>query len=321
MVQKSSLNPVLLKTPVLFLVFNRPDTTKKVFESIRMVKPVKLYIAADGARVTKDGETDKVNAVRSLILNNIDWPCDVFTFFRDENLGCKIAVSEAIDWFFKNEEMGIILEDDILPDLSFFRYCEELLIKYRFNQEIKMISGNSFTTGEINGSNSYYFSHYSNIWGWASWRRAWSKYSPELRNWPNRRKTDFLLEIGDFNKDFVRYWRKMLDKTHSGRINTWDYQWQYTIWESKGLCITPSLNLITNLGFGMEGTHTTSPKIAFYKLHAQTLNFPLSHPDGFERNKIADRWHDLHVLDTNPSLLRRIRFHTKKILSQFKTKS
>ena len=161
-----------LKTPVLFLVFNRLETTKQVFEAIRQAKPTKLYIGADGARLHKVDEVEKTKSVREYILGNIDWQCEVFTLFRDQNLGCKHAVSEAINWFFENEEMGIILEDDVLPDMSFFRYCEELFIKYKDFPEIKMISGNSYFPAEIKNTNSYYFCHYSNILGWASWKQA-----------------------------------------------------------------------------------------------------------------------------------------------------
>ena len=156
-----------LETPVLFLVFNRPDTTAQVFEAIRQAKPPRLYVASDGAREDKEGELEKVKQVREIV-SQVDWNCEVKTLFRDKNLGCKIAVSSAIDWFFEQEEMGIILEDDCLPHPTFFRFCQELLERYRDDERIGMISGNNFQFGRKCTDYSYYFSMYSHIWGWAS---------------------------------------------------------------------------------------------------------------------------------------------------------
>ena len=169
----------MFQTPILFLIFNRPDTTKRVFESIRSIKPAKLYIAADGDRKDKVGEDLLCKDTRSII-DLIDWECEIKTLFRPENLGCKIAVSSAIDWFFENEEQGIILEDDCLPNESFYIYCETLLNYYAFNERIMHISGNNFQDGMMRGNGSYYFSNYNHIWGWASWKRAWKAYNVDL---------------------------------------------------------------------------------------------------------------------------------------------
>jgi hypothetical protein len=301
-----------LNTPVLFLVFNRLETTKQVFEAIRQAKPTKLYVGADGARLHKVDEVEKTKLVREYVLGNIDWPCEVFTLFRDQNLGCKYAVSGAINWFFENEEMGIILEDDVLPDMSFFRYCEELLIKYKDVSDIKMISGTCYAPHLINGSNSYLFNRYANIWGWATWKRAWNSYDPELVSWPDIKNTNFLLETGNFYNDFKRYWTKMLDNTYRGIINTWDYQWQYTIWLNKGICISPTVNLIENIGFDDNSTHAFDSQHISTLLKKHCLQFPLIHPKQVVVNKLVDRWQELHILNTNPSLKQRIRYQLSK---------
>ena len=169
----------MFQTPILFLIFNRPDTTKLVFESIKRIKPAKLYIAADGARKHKVGEDLLCKETRSII-DLIDWECEIKTLLRTENLGCKIAVSSAIDWFFENEEQGIILEDDCLPNESFFNFCEQLLNQFKENKEIMHISGNNFQDGITRGDGSFYFSKYNHIWGWATWKRAWKLYNVKL---------------------------------------------------------------------------------------------------------------------------------------------
>ncbi|MCS7029805.1 MAG: nucleotide-diphospho-sugar transferase, partial [Bacteroidia bacterium] len=197
--------PYPLTTAVLFLVFKRLDTTKKVFEVIRKAKPPRLYIAADGPRDWVEGEAEKVKMVREYLMNNIDWDCEVKTLFRDKNLGCGRAVSEAITWFFEHEEMGIILEDDTVPSLSFFWFCEELLKKYKDDKRIGMISGNNFQDGIKRGDGDYYFSIYNHIWGWATWRDRWEGYDFELDSF----KDDKFIEELFVNKKAIKYWKNI----------------------------------------------------------------------------------------------------------------
>ena len=187
------------KTAVLFLVFNRPDTTLKIFNAIRDLKPSRLYLASDGPRKNIDGEKEKVDIVRKIV-TAVDWDCDVKTLFREKNLGCGVGVSEAITWFFQNEKEGIILEDDDLPHPDFFIFCESMLDRYRNNHEILTISGNNFQNGNIRGEASYYFSKYFHSWGWASWRRSWEIYSREILFWPQWKKS---IE-----------WKKKISKQH-----------------------------------------------------------------------------------------------------------
>lgn len=269
------MNP--LQTPVLFLVFNRFETTKIVFEAIRQAKPPKLYIASDGARSHKDDEEVVVNSIRSYLLNSIDWDCQVIPLFRDNNLGCKVAVSSAIDWFFQNEEMGIILEDDCLPNQSFFWFCEELLLKYKNDSRVCHIGGVNFINMEdtnIAYDASYYFSSNTHIWGWASWRRAWQEYDVAMRDFPEFTKSNHFNNIEIGNRLYRRIIKNVFQNIYDGLVDTWDWQWVYAILKNHGLSIIPSKNLITNIGFDVEATHTTNPEDQFanlpsHKLHIQ----------------------------------------------------
>ncbi len=231
-----------LKSPVLFLIFNRPDKTKQVFEAIRQAQPAQLFVAADGARKDKLGEQELCEQTREII-KAIDWKCELKTLYRSENLGCKIAVSRAINWFFENVEEGIILEDDCLPNQSFFHFCDTLLNYYRNDERIMHIGGSNFQDGQIRGDGSYYFSMYNHIWGWATWRRAWKYYDIEMfsyNNFVENNKVDCLFNLSREKK----YWKDIFKRVKENQINTWDYQWTYSIWTNGGLSILPNQNLI-----------------------------------------------------------------------------
>jgi hypothetical protein len=246
-------------TPVLFLVFNRLDTTRKVFDIIRKARPPRLYIASDGPRDVKVGEEEEVLEIRNYILENIDWDCIVKTLFRDKNLGCGKAVSEAITWFFENEERGIILEDDCLPSLSFFIYCEELLEKYKEDERIYHIAGFNpleYIRNNFRFNYSYYFARIQHCWGWATWRRAWIRYSYDITDLHLFIKNKVISRI--FSNGLIGfYWIWIFKMMRDRKINTWDYQWTYTIYMNDGICINPVKNMIINLGFNQTGTHTT----------------------------------------------------------------
>lgn len=282
-----------LTTPVLFLFFNRLDTTKKVFAEIRKAKPTKLYIAADGPR--KKEEKKKTDAVRKHVLDNIDWKCEVKKFFRKKNLGCKYAVSGAIDWFFKNEEQGIILEDDCLPSQSFFRFCQEMLGKYKDDEKIIQISGTNIE-GISNIKESYFFSKISNIWGWATWREAWKNYGVEMKDWPKWRlkSLKFMKDYPIINK--IKSLR-LYELTYRGKIDTWDYQWDFCCRKNKGLSIIPKKNLITNIGTN-EGTHhKRSKETKNMMLKNYELNFPLK-----ENGKISKTYVGKYIKFFRPNL-------------------
>ncbi|MDX3959076.1 hypothetical protein Q6A78_01520 [Aliarcobacter skirrowii] len=248
--------PHPLKTAVLFLVFNRLDTTKQVFQAIREAKPPRLYIAADGARESKEGEAEKVKAVRDYILQNIDWDCEVKTLFREQNFGCKMAVSSAITWFFENEEMGIILEDDCLPSQSFFWFCEELLDRYKDEKKIFMITGTSYLFNEIKSEDNYFFSKYMSIWGWCTWKDRWNNYDLNMSNFPEIKQKGLIDSYFHWDENVKNIFMSYYEMAYGKKIDTWDFQWIYKCAEKNGLCLTPYLNLVSNIG--IEGTRDGS---------------------------------------------------------------
>ena len=278
--------PHPLKTAVLFLIFNRPDTTKQVFEAIRKAKPPRLYVAADGPRADKPGEAEKVEQVREIAMQ-VDCDCEVKTLFREENLGCGKAVSSAITWFFENEEEGIILEDDCLPSQSFFWFCEELLERYRGDMRIWHIGGyKHFELGH--DKFSYNFSFYTPIWGWATWKRAWKYYDFDLSSY--RLFRNELKNYNLFRSQKETNHRKMiLDKVCSGSIDTWDYQWNFCVRINSGLSIRPSKNLVKNIGFGNNATHTRLKNEVVNNAIKYELEFPLMHPNLFWVNAKLDQ--------------------------------
>jgi len=246
-----------MDTPVLFLIFNRPDTTIEVFEAIRKEKPKKLFIAADGPRSNRETDIILCKKTRDIV-KNIDWECEVKTLFRDKNLGCKIAVSLAITWFFENVNEGIILEDDCFPNKSFFTFCECMLERYRDEEKIGMISGDNFVPEEIlnkidPNSSRYYFIRPTYLWGWATWKRAWAKYDLEMKDWPKVKKDDFLYKIFK-NRNVSMFYSDIFQMTYDGRATTWDPQWFLSSLLNNMLCIIPPRNLISNIG--IVGEHS-----------------------------------------------------------------
>jgi hypothetical protein len=263
-----------LETAVLFIVFNRPNTTRQVFEAIRKAKPPRLYIASDGPRSGNLGEADRVEVVRK-ISTNVDWPCEVKTLFRDRNMGCKHAVSGAISWFFEFEEQGIILEDDCLPSHSFFWYCEELLGKYKFDEKIYLISGDARGSESANMQEDYGFCKYPLIWGWASWANIWSKYNVNISDWPNT-KNPIIESVSDYPPT-KNFWKKTFDDLYEKKIDTWDYQFAYLLLMNKAKCIVPRVNLISNIGFGVDATHTHFARSQAANKPIFNINIPLRH--------------------------------------------
>jgi len=303
-----------MNSPVLFLVFNRPETTRQVFEAIRKAKPPRLYIAADGPRPEREGERASCEEVRKIALE-VDWECDVKTLFRDKNLGCKIAPEEGISWFFEYEDEGIILEDDCLPDQSFFSYCQDLLERYRHDTRIMVVSGINLQQGRKRTEYSYYFSKYIHCWGWATWKRAWKLYDGELISWPAIKKNGFLLyDIANGYEPFVEFWSKIFDECYSGEIHdAWDYPWLLSCWGQSGLAVLPNINLVTNIGFGDKATHTKNKNSMSANLPAYKIELPLNHPPYIIRDTVADRYTDVkHYGIFVPSLLDRLRYHVNK---------
>ena len=306
------MNDSQLSTPVLLLIFNRLDTTKQVLAAIANAQPTRLYVAADGALQDRIGEAEKVQAVRDYVMSHINWNCEIKTLFRDKNLGCRVAVSSAIDWFFEHELEGIILEDDCVPDASFFPFVEELLTRYRDDERIMVIAGNHFHGEAHKPPYSYFFSRYNHCWGWASWRRAWQYYDHEMNQWLKLRDTDWLLTIGDGNRDFQRYWTRIFDRAYAQKVDSWAYRWTFSCWAQSGLTILPACNLVKNIGFDEDATHTKGNSGRLSKLPLESLTFPLSHPPSIIRDYVADRWSDL-----NHFKLDRINQIKKKLLKVY----
>ena len=275
-------------TPVLFLVFNRMDTTKSVFNAIRQAKPSKLYIASDGARKHKLNEINEVESIRHYVLSHIDWDCDIKTLFRETNLGCKRAVSEAITWFFESESKGIILEDDCLPNQSFFRFCEEMLNYYKDDMRIWHISGNNFQWGNKRGEGDYYFSNYTHIWGWATWADRWQHYDVDMKNFEDFKRQQIIMSIFENEKE-QRFWLDAFNITKTNKISAWDYQWSYCAFINNGLSILPNKNLVKNIGFGNQATHTHDENSKFSNIETVDIDFPIKHPDFLVIDKAADR--------------------------------
>ncbi|WP_339787953.1 TylF/MycF/NovP-related O-methyltransferase [uncultured Imperialibacter sp.] len=241
----------MFNTPVLYLIFNRPDLVRVTFEKIREVKPRQLFVGADGPRITHPDDNRKCEECRELVLSLVDWECEIHTLFRDSNLGCGKAVSEAITWFFDQVEMGIVLEDDCVPHKSFFTFCEELLLHFKDDDSVMHISGNNFQNGRQRGDGSYYFSKYSHSWGWATWSNAWRNFEKEIDlAWLKKHLQ------GHFSRDERKYWNQVAEGLLTKRYDAWDYQWMFSIWKNLGVCILPNTNLVNNIGFGRDATHT-----------------------------------------------------------------
>ena len=304
----------MLVTPVLFIAFNRPELTQKVFEKISEAKPNKLYVAIDGPRQENKLDYEKIQKVYK-IFKNVNWKCEVFFLKSNTNLGCKVAVSKAISWFFKNEDKGIILEDDCVPNSDFFLFCQEMLIRYENNKKIQMITGNNFQDGIIRGDGSYYFSKLTHVWGWATWKRAWNIYDVNMTFWPKFKNSEEFKNL--FNIKFVhKYYASIFDAVYNGKIDTWDYQWNACIWFNEGLCVTPNKNLVTNIGFGPDATHTKDINDKYKGSRPTYKVLPLVHTEKVIRDKKADEYVFLNSMGgSEMTILKRL---VRKIKSIFK---
>ena len=262
--------------PVLFIIFKRKEISLQSFARIKKVKPTKIYIACDGARPFIKGEIDLVSNTRQAILDQIDWDCEVKTLFQDENLGCATGVYTAIDWLFKHEDTGIILEDDCVVQDSFFPYMEELLTKYKHDERIGMIDGANYIHS-VHVPDSYCFSKYKSTNGWGTWKRAWKNMDMNME-W---RKTIYMKSIisnmGFRSKD-IKYWKYRLKVIDHKQASAWDWQWYFTLAAYNQLSVFPKHSLVTNIGFGEGATHTTEKNIPINYIANKELEFPLSHP-------------------------------------------
>jgi len=251
-------------------------------ERVAAARPDRLLVVADGPRDAS--ESHLCEAARDVV-RRVSWPGEVLWNISDSNLGARYRVSSGIDWAFSLVEDAIILEDDCLPEPSFFDFCVELLDRYRDDERVMQIGGSSLTGGRVAVEDSYYFSKYFHTWGWATWRRAWRHFDVSLARWPAIR------EKGAFTfDDWVekRFWTTVFDRVYDRDINTsWDYQWMFAMWCHSGMSVVPRSNLVTNIGFGPGGTHYTKDH-RFARISTGSLG-TIVHPEAVIRNAAADR--------------------------------
>jgi len=276
-----------LATPVIFVTFNRPQVTAKVFESIRNARPRQLFWVSDGARSSQDNEEEAVAETQALT-SRIDWDCELHTNFSPVNMGCKKRVESGLDWAFQTVDRAIVLEDDCLPHPSFFGFCETLLHHYEQDRRIGVVSGNNFQDGISRSENGYYFSKYPHCWGWATWHRAWRLYDRHLEQWHAFDALGGFSEIADSPQEEA-YWRMIFDRQHSNESSSWAYSWVYSLWSQRMLTVLPDKNLVSNIGFGDGATHTVSTTSPLADIPTSPAgNF--THPENVIRNRIADEF-------------------------------
>lgn len=297
---------VSLTTPVLIIAYRRQDTTRKVLDILRQAKPQRLYVACNAPCPDRPEEMLQCEEVRSLF-NEPGLASEVRCLFREKHLSARESISGAISWFFEHEQQGIILEDDCVPSLSFFRFAEELLNRYADDQRVGMISGNNFQFGLRRGEASYYFSQYCHIWGWATWRDRWATYDVTMHLWPE------LCEevLGGLESTLQRaYWGNIFDRTYSANIDTWDYQWLFSNWINHRINVVPQENMVSNIGFGSQASHTRNlTRVANLPVHE--LHFPLQHPNVCLPDREADRY--TFKACYQPSLSGMVRYALRKI--------
>lgn len=300
-----------LDVPVVLIIYRRPRTTRRVFERVRSVRPEQLFVVADGPRRQRPEEAQHCREARSIV-EGVDWDCQVHRNYADENMGLKQRVVSGLNWVFDEVDRAIILEDDCVPEVSFFRFCAKLLTRFENDTHVMTISGNNFQPRRRT-EYSYYFSRYMHCLGWATWRRAWDRYSPDMRAWPEIRNADGLRQIFE-NKEAADYWREIFDRAYAGEIDSWAYVWQYSIWMYDGINLLPERNLVAHVGFGEKATHTTAPGVGGGFQSTTPVTFPLDHPPFIVRHRKADRFTQDHYYQ--PPLHQRVVSKVRRILSR-----
>jgi len=296
---------------VLLIVFNRIEESLSVIQKIKEANITSLYIASDGPREYVENEGEIVKEIRETLINFVDWNCEIKTLFHNKNLGCKNAVTMAIDWFFSNEEEGIIIEDDCVPNPDFFKYASCLLDKYRDNEKIWHIGGFNPIKKINNQETSYFFSNYPLVWGWATWRSRWKKYNKNIENFSYLDRS--ISKNLNFARRDVIYWEKIFKDVFSNKIDTWDYQWVYCVWIHSGLSIIPNKNLITNIGFNEKASHTKNPNSKLNKMQSNSFNFPIT----FNEEVIVNNFYDKKLkklIFKNPNIFIKFIYSIYKII-------
>ncbi|QJE72513.1 glycosyltransferase family 2 protein [Aerophototrophica crusticola] len=277
---------VPVETPVVLIVFNRPDLAARMLETVRLVRPRRLFIIADGPRPGRPGERELCLATRAA-LSRVDWPCEVVRDEAEENLGLCRRIHGGLTRVFEAVDRAIILEDDCLPHPSFFRYCDELLERYADDPRVGSIAGNNFLNGRARTRDSYHFSIFHHSWGWATWRRAYAQLDMGMSLWPRVRDGGWLIDIlGD--EEAARFWGARFNNTYEGRLNSWHYRFQLSAWLNGALCAVPNVNLVSNLGFRPDAS-TTGFRAGFAGAPVAPMRFPLLHPAFIAPDRVSDR--------------------------------
>lgn len=302
-----------MKTPLLLLIYNRPEVTKVLFNKIKKIKPKIIYIAADGPKENDQNDLERCEKVRN-IFNKIDWNCKIHKRYNKKNYGCRNSIIQSINWFFKKEKYGIILEDDCIPSTDFFWLSKILLKKYEKNNKVFCISGSNYLKNFQKVNNSYYFSKYPHCWGWATWRRAWKKNEPNIKFWPKFKNS---LDWRDINNNMIehKYWNKIFDKCYKGKFNSWAYPWTLSVWKNKGLTIIPKKNLVKNIGYGSDSTNSIFRNINdIYKV--KKIERKIKHPKIIKSDLKKDNFvFDSHYKGKNYLYPYRIVFLIRKFIS------
>ncbi|KGE03821.1 glycosyltransferase family 2 protein [Pseudohaliea rubra] len=274
-------------TPIAYIVFNRPQHTEQTFQVLREQRPSQLFIIADGPRPGHPTDAERCAAVRAIV-EQVDWPCEVQRNYAESNLGLKQRVSSGLDWVFEQVERAIVLEDDCVAHVDFFRFCETLLERYAEDERVAVVTGNNFQNGRRRGEASYYFSKYNHCWGWATWRRAWKHYQGELPFWPAWSASDAWPQ---YTPDKVerRYWEGIFKRVRAGQIDSWAYAWTGSVWYHGGLTATPNVNLVSNIGFGLDSMHTAAADSPHAAMATGALG-DLIHPKAIAQDQAADRY-------------------------------
>jgi hypothetical protein len=277
-----------LNTPVGFFIYNRPDLTEVVFNAIAEAKPKKLFVISDGPAKPEDEE--KCRQCRAII-DRVDWDCEVIKKYPEHNIGARDNVPEGVQWVFSQVETCIFLEDDCLPDPSFFSFCETLLEYYRDDQRILHINGGNFLFNQIPVSDSYYFSRYMFTgYGWASWKRAWKHYDLDMRSLPDFEEKDLMSFIFD-DQEEQAFWTRKFREVHSGKLISYCYPIFFAGWSQGGLSIMPSVNLVSNLGFRADAVHTNTAYERMYLANIPRGSIEeITHPKYMVRHRDADRY-------------------------------
>ena len=277
-----------LNIPIALIIFKRPETTQQVLKAIAVVKPQRLFVIGDGPRKDRPDELERVARTRTLI-NQLDWDCEIQTNYSETNLGLKQRIVSGLNWAFSQAEKMIVLEDDCVPSRSFFLFCQDLLARYQRESRLMAIGGVNYQFGRNPTPYSYYFSIFNHVSGWASWQRAWEFFDPDMKLWPEVRDFNMLNSLFSDHKA-VEYWAKRLQSAYDHQIDSWAYCWTLACWANSGLTALPALNLVNNIGSGLDATHSHGRRNPRLHIPAQEISFPLQHPPNIMRHALADEF-------------------------------